>query len=370
MAPIRRIGQGPALTIEAAPAYEFFMSVMAVTDEEQVDTLDIGPEWIAEARRRAGPKLLARSNAVAHGVPGSWIHFVGLAFDSPAPHDVASVLEHLRETDADEIRLHLVDFYDRETRRLTPPEVIRKAVAGDADATRAFLRSCHPDIESWQTYLKAVLDEDPEAYKSELIAVLDEWAASVFAAEEPAILPILERDVEAKRELAGTMPLTDFIKTATNGVEFSPRPGVERIALVATYVNRPLVTYQEVGETLVIVYPVADESVAAETDAPPLRLVRLAKALADEKRLRILRALADGEKGLMELAEQFGVPKTTMHHHMIVLRSAGLVAVAVGSKRYRLREETVPDLDELLSAYLGGSSAPTAAPRTAATGSQ
>jgi DNA-binding transcriptional ArsR family regulator len=366
MTPIRRIGQGPALTIEAAPAYEFFMSLMTVTDDEQSDTVDIGPEWIAEARRRAGPELLARANAVAHGEPGSWIHYVGLAFDAPAPHDVASVLEYLRRTDADEIRLHLVDFYDRETRRLTPPEVIRKAVAGDADATRAFLRSCHPDIEHWQNYLKRVLDDEPEAFKTELLSVLEAWGEAVFSPEEPSIIPILERDVEAKRELSKTLPLGDFIKTATNGVEFSPRSGVERIALVATYVNRPLVSYQEVGETLVIVYPVADESVAAETDAPPLRLVRLAKALADEKRLRILRALAEGEKGLMELADQFGVPKTTMHHHMIVLRSAGLVAVAVGSKRYRLREETVPDLDELLSGYLGAPSAPVAAERKSA----
>jgi DNA-binding transcriptional ArsR family regulator len=366
MAPIRRIGQGPALIIEAAPAYEFLMSLATVTNDEQIDTVEIGPEWVQDARRRAGPELLERVNAVAHGEPDGWVHLVGLAFSSPAPHDVANFIDHLRGTDADEIRLHLVDFYDRETRSLTPPDVIRKAVAGDPDAIRAFLRSCHPDIEAWQTYLKGVLDDEPEAFKAELISVLEAWAESVFAVEEPAIMPILLRDVEAKRELARTLPLDDFIKTATNGVEFGPRPGLERVALVANYVNRPLVSHVEVGESLVVLYPVADESVSAETDAPPLRLVRLAKALADDKRLRILRALADGEKTLMELAELFGVPKTTMHHHMIVLRSAGLVAVALGTKRYRLREETVPDLDELLSGYLSAPPAPPAGKRKAA----
>jgi len=131
--------------------------------------------------------------------------------------------------------------------------------------------------------------------------------------------------------------------------------------MVPSFVNRPLVTYYEFGETMVIVYPVADESVTAETDAPPLRLVRLSKALGDEKRLRILRALAEGEKTLMELAETFGVAKTTMHHHMIVLRSAGLVSVGVGSKRYRLRTETVPDVGSLLSGYLGAATGPSAA---------
>jgi DNA-binding transcriptional ArsR family regulator len=130
---------------------------------------------------------------------------------------------------------------------------------------------------------------------------------------------------------------------------------------VPSFVNRPLVTYYEFGETLIIVYPVADESVSADADAPPLRLVRLSKALGDEKRLRILRALAEGEKTLMELADMFGVPKTSMHHHMIVLRSAGLISVGVGSKRYRLRGDTVPDIGALLSGYLGAASGPSAA---------
>jgi DNA-binding transcriptional ArsR family regulator len=63
----------------------------------------------------------------------------------------------------------------------------------------------------------------------------------------------------------------------------------------------------------------------------------------------------------MELADAFGVAKTTMHHHMIILRSAGLVSVGVGSKRYRLRHETVPDVGALLSGYLGAAIPPSAA---------
>jgi DNA-binding transcriptional ArsR family regulator len=117
---------------------------------------------------------------------------------------------------------------------------------------------------------------------------------------------------------------------------------------------------------MIIVFPVADESVTAETDAPPLRLVRLSKALGDEKRLRVLRALAEGDKTLMELADMFGIAKTTMHHHMIILRSAGLISVGVGSKRYRLRHETVPDVGALLSGYLGAATGPSAASRSPA----
>jgi DNA-binding transcriptional ArsR family regulator len=193
--------------------------------------------------------------------------------------------------------------------------------------------------------------------------VLELWAERVWKPESLTIVPILERDAEVKRQLIRELPIDRFIPTATNGVEFAPRPGIDRVVMVPSFVNRPLVSYMEFSETLLIVYPVADESVTAESDAPPLRLVRLSKALGDEKRLRILRALADGEKSLMELAEMFGVAKTTMHHHMLVLRSAGLISVTVGTKRYRLRPEAVPDVGALLSGYLGAASGPSAASR-------
>jgi DNA-binding transcriptional ArsR family regulator len=361
MTPTRRPDTPPAVAIEVSPAYELLESLVTASDSGESDTYEIGPEWIAEARQRAGDDLLARIEAVSHRDSDTFIHLIGLAYDTPAPRDIPGFLDHLRQTDADEIRLHLVQFYSRDTRRLTPPSVIRAAVGGDADARDEFLRTSHPDWEPWTDYLRAILDADGEALKAELVDVIGQWAERVFKPESPTIMPILERDAEVKRDLARDLPLDRFVTTATNGVEFAPRPGIDRVVMIPSFVNRPLVSYLEFGEVLIIIYPVADESISADMDTPPLRLVRLSKALGDEKRLRILRVLADGEKTLMELAEMFGVAKTTMHHHMIVLRSAGLVSVGVGSKRYRLRHETVPDVGALLSGYLGAATGPSAA---------
>ena len=362
MAPTRRPGRPPAVTIEVSPAYELLESLVTTFNGGESDTYEIGSEWIADARRRAGDDLMARLTAVSQGDSDTFIHLAGLAYDTPAPRDIPAFLDHLRQTDADEIRLHLVQFYAHDIRRLTPPAVIRAAIDGDAEARAEFLRTSHPDWEPWTDYLRSILDADGEQLKAELIDVLAEWADRVFKPESLTIMPIIERDAEVKRGLLRDLPLDRFITTATNGVEFAPRPGVERVVMVPSFVNRPLVSYLEIGEVLLIIYPVADESISADGDTPPLRLVRLSKALGDEKRLRILRALADGEKSLMELAEMFGVAKTTMHHHMITLRSAGLVSVVVGSKRYRLRHETVPDVGALLSGYLGAATGPSEAP--------
>ena len=363
MAPTRRPDSPPIVTIDVSPAYELLKSIITVVEHEEAETYDIGPAWIAEARARAGDELLARVERISHGNVDTFIHLMGLVWDTPAPRTIPAFLEHLRQTDPDEIRLHLVQFYSRDARRQTPPDVMRAALAGDPDAQAAFLRTSYPEYEPWTEYLRALFATDPDTSKAELIGVLEAWAERVWKPEALTIQPIIERDAEAKRALVRELPLDRFITTATNGVEFDPRPGIERVVMVPSFVGRPLVSWCEVGETLLISYPVADESVTAETDAPPLRLVRLSKALGDEKRLRILRALSDGEKSLMELAEMFGVAKTTMHHHMIVLRTAGLVSVVVGSKRYRLRHETVPDVAALLSGYLGAATGPSAASR-------
>jgi DNA-binding transcriptional ArsR family regulator len=367
MAPTRRPGTPPALTVEVSPAYELLESIVTAFDAGESDTYEIGPEWIVEARERAGDDLLERIAAVSQGDSDTFIQLIGLAYDTPAPRDIPAFLDHLRQTDADEIRLHLVQFYARDTRRSTPPAIIRAAVAGDEDAKLEFLRTSHPDWEPWTDYLRGILDADGETLKSELIEVIELWAERVFKPESLTIMPIIDRDAEAKRDLMRDLPLDRFVTTATNGVEFAPRPGIDRVVMIPSFMSRPLVSYLEFGETMLIVYPVADESLSADSDTPPLRLVRLSKALGDEKRLRILRALADGEKSLMELAEMFGLAKTTMHHHMIVLRSAGLISVGVGSKRYRLRHETVPDVGALLSGYLGAASGPSVASGSPAT---
>lgn len=364
MAPRRHDSERPPVVIDVAPAYELVMTVVTALEGTEADTYDVGPEWIAEVRARAGAQLVERTEALAFGNPDSFIHLLPLAYEAPAPRDASAFLEQLRATPATEIVLHLVQYYARDTRRMTPAAVIRAAVGGDAVARDEFLKTSHPEWSPWTDYLRAVLDADVDKLKDDLIACLSEWATRVWAPESVTILPILERDAAVKRGLMNEMELEPFIETATNGVEYVPRPGIDRIVLIPSFVNRPLVSFTEFGEVMMILYPVADESVSAFTDSPPLRLVRLSKALADEKRLRILRALGEGDMTLMELAEMFKVAKTTMHHHMIVLRSAGLVSTSVGTKRYRLRHETLPDVGDLLGRYL--TSRPTITPDASA----
>jgi DNA-binding transcriptional ArsR family regulator len=341
----------PPVSIDYGPAYEFLMSLVAVADIENQAVVEVGQEWLQQTRSRAGAALMARLAAFSQESGDPFIQLVPLAYDAPA-RTVSALLDHLAAFDAEELALQLVGYYEYHVRRAASPEVIRAAVEGDRQAREQFVQSCE-GWGAWRNFVERALGRDVEATKAELLAILREWHERVWRAEEERLLPILQRDAEAKRVLMRELPFERFIEVTTNGVVFASHAGLERLILVPSYIGRPWVSHAEYRGAELMIYPVADESVTAERDAPPLRLLRLTKALGDEKRLRILRALAAGPRTLAELAEQFEVPKTTMHHHMITLRSAGFVSVSGATKEYRLRHDALPSMADMLGGYLG-----------------
>lgn len=79
----------------------------------------------------------------------------------------------------------------------------------------------------------------------------------------------------------------------------------------------------------------------------------MTRALGDERRLRILRRPTTGDYSLQELAEHFAIPKTTLLHHLVILRSVGIVSVGPGANgRYSLRAGMPLELLRLLDRYL------------------
>ena len=57
----------------------------------------------------------------------------------------------------------------------------------------------------------------------------------------------------------------------------------------------------------------------------PARVERLFKVLGDESRLRIIRALAEGERSVSEILERAGLPQTLASFHLRILREAGVL---------------------------------------------
>jgi DNA-binding transcriptional ArsR family regulator len=126
--------------------------------------------------------------------------------------------------------------------------------------------------------------------------------------------------------------------------------------LIPAYVMRPWTTYLYRSDSAYFCYPAADESLVEGADGPPARLIKLHQALGDERRLRILRHLAAERATFQEIALALGLPKSSLHYHLSILRAAGLLRVA-GEARgaiYSLRREGLRGMAEALLHYFEG----------------
>ncbi len=340
-----------AVNVEPSLAHEFLMSLFVFSDVERRATYAVSNSWFEVIRKDVASDLLATIEQFTFRTSQVWEHLLSLVYDCPNPRDVPTFLSFLEQTDALEVRLHLLGYYTRAHRRVTPPNVIYQAAQGNIEAQQHLRKTSFPSDTDWQKTVRWLLTLDTEATKRVLVDILQRWYEEVFRQQESHILPILMRDSETKRALQVNMSAEQMIEAAT-GWEYLPEPGIRRVVLVPSYILRPHSTSGERSETRIFCYPVADESVTADKDTPPARLVLLMKALADERRLRVVKKLAKGKYTLQEVADEFGVAKTTMQHHLAVLRQAGIVRISMSDHRYSLRHEALDSLSELLSTYV------------------
>jgi DNA-binding transcriptional ArsR family regulator len=287
-----------------------------------------------------------------------WGNLTPIVSQVPEPRDAGAVVDHVAAMDELELKLHLLGHYLRPFRRETPPDVSRAAALGDGEAAARLLATSFPDAPTWPDALRALLAVDAAETKRRLVGILRDWNEHVFRHHEDRIRPILERDASTKRALAGLTSSQRLIESATNGWDYVPEPGIERILLVPSVLLRPWVLTADHRELRIFCYAVADDALT-EDGEPPARLVRQLRALADARRLRLLKRLTAGPAPLHELAREFGMPKTTLLHHLVLLRSAGLVRLHDTSERqysphagYHLRAEVVGDVYRGLLAYL------------------
>jgi DNA-binding transcriptional ArsR family regulator len=187
--------------------------------------------------------------------------------------------------------------------------------------------------------------------------ILRSVMATAYASSAKAWSRAIEASAETTRLLATSLEPHDLIERTTNGLDYQIPLGSRRLVMIPTVTLRPWTLITDFGDTIVVVYPVSDEHMDRDPDAAPGWLVRFHKALGDEKRLRVLREVAAGGATLPELTEMLGLAKSTVFHHMGILRAAGLVRVLVGHgedgvNTYQLRHEAFHDAEVQLQKYL------------------
>lgn len=336
-----------AVTVESDPVYETLLAMFVFHGEDDHGEYEAATEIITLVGESGDATLVDDIKSIAScGELG--LSLIGVAHDMPAPRTVDALVARIRQMDPAELRTLIMCNMGIDASRGHDEATIARAAKGDDDAMQELIsKLAHP------AKMSDLLERDPHEMQEAVASVVERFGAVMtpIVAERQAIL---DRDAANTRVLAKTMTADRLVEKVTNGITFEMQPRVSGIILIPSVAIRPWVVIAEHQSLRIFAYSVSDEQLSSDADAPPAYLVDTFKALGDEKRLRLLGVLTEGDLGLKELAERADIAKSTAHHHLRVLRSAGLVRVIVSDddKRYSLRRDSVPDVGRLLETFL------------------
>jgi DNA-binding transcriptional ArsR family regulator len=340
----------PPVRIVSGPAFELIAELAAFASGPARASLESGKPWIRQVRALAGPELLRRVDRWAFGV---YAELGSLTLEAGVPYDPGQLVATLRSMPSDAVHRRLLGAESAPNRAMVSVGAFDRALAGDS-AAQAELRAALGPNRSARLSIDRLLYTPPDAVQEDVVAIVEEWAARVFPAFAEEALTIVARDAAAKERQLALQPGRDVLRIAMSGVDVEPLPWVEEYVVVPTLAMRPFVAPVDWGPRAIFLCSVADDAFDDDPAAPPRRLVKLASALGDELRLRILRVLGDAELSASEIADRLGVERTSLHHHLGILRSAGLLQIHDdGLRGWRFARAADVDLAAVLADYLG-----------------
>ncbi len=320
---------GYKVEVRWSPAHELLTSLGTYLNYPEQKLLDLGPSWRRRVREGLPSGLRERLDGLGSGK------------GRRAAEDAAGA----SRAKATRIILHLLVW-------VSPPDLDAGQFldwAARVPVTE-LLESVTKDIGE-----RVDVPVNLAALRDEGVELLKGWHVGYFAGIGPEISDGLRRDAGEKAALALEMPAGELVERASCGVVLEATPGIHTVVLIPQYHSRPWNIFSDFGGKLLLNYPA--EAWAPKGGQPSTRLVRVTRALADESRLRILAFLGGGIRTFGAIAECLGLAKSTVHHHMVVLRAAGLVRVFTRygqylGDRYALRREALQEIGPLVERFI------------------
>jgi DNA-binding transcriptional ArsR family regulator len=342
----------PPVRIVSGAAFELIAELAAFASGPARASLESGKTWIREVRALAGTDLIRRVERWGFAL---YTELASIALGSGPPHDPEQLVEDLRALPAEVLRRRLLGAESAPNRSMVSEGAFDRGLAGDA-AARAELRAALGLNPQGRQSIDRLLTTSSGAVQDEVVSIVEAWASRVFPAFADGALAVIGRDAAAKERLFKATPAREALQVAMHGVDVEPAAWVMQIVVIPTVAIRPFIAPVEFGSTAIFLCSIADEAFDDDPSAPPRSLVKVAAAIGDELRLRILRVLADDELTASEIADRLGVERTSLHHHLGILRSAGLVTIRDDGDRgwrYTRRADRVSDIGSALARYLG-----------------
>lgn len=335
--------------VTTSPVFEVALAIAAYTRDEIHDKLELSLDAIRWIHKQMSSCL--RAEVERSGQVHSWRNLLFLAHRCPDltnetwDKQVESVVEWIK---ANESGLHtlaapfLGDAYE---------VLLHEALSGDTAAQQNLLadHASNPVVHLNLQYLFSV---DTLTLKSHLTNLLMGWYEEILKREAKDVRDALERDAQQTRDFARKTAPSELVHRITHGNDFQPSPGMDTLWLIPQVAYRPFTILNFLPRTVVYYYPVSDELLPGGQARQKLaRVVALHKALGDVQRIRLLQCIRHAPQSLAELTTALQATKSNVHHHLTLLRSAGIVQSENGV--YALNADAVRSVGTELRDLLG-----------------
>ncbi|WP_270182277.1 ArsR/SmtB family transcription factor [Alkalihalobacillus sp. CinArs1] len=331
-----------SIQLESSLLWESALGIAAITNDSLVDTLDISKQKRKAIEQSLSTRMLEQLRFVKKH--NTWKTLLQILHQKEFDH-LDSFTDYVERLSAHQLKTISIPYLGQEYYNL-----INELLNGSEDALRELrmITKHHPFLPS---YLEFINQVSAEKLKKHLIEVMTGWYETVIEPDKNKLNDILLKDKVSKENMLNRLEPEEFIKWATDGVTYSKEPGVQKVLLIPHYFYRPWNVEADLEGVKVFYYAVANESISDEKYIPNKQLVQRYKALGDETRLRILKMIKDDHLSLQELTHELKLGKTTVHHHLKILKSAKLVS-QVSNHKYDINQSAIDFLPADLSLYL------------------
>lgn len=260
-------------------------------------------------------------------------------------NDLQDFTSHIQELTEDQLKFVCLPFIGH------PFQDLRKEAASGNGSATSEMKKLTKDNPFFPQYIDYICTVDSTFLKEHLITIMLGWYEAVIKKDIEELHNMLQTDYEMKRDMLNKLEPEAMVEWATGGVSYKPEPSVNQVLLIPQYVYRPWNIEADLEDTKVFYYPISNESISPnDRYMPDDFMVLKYKALGDEARMKIVKLLFEEERTLQEITDQLDLGKSTVHHHLKILRSAKLVEIV--DSKYSLKTQALKFLGEELHLYL------------------
>lgn len=325
-----------------SPLWECALGIAAVTNSQILNTLEKPLTYWEELKETFSTNLLNHLDYVEKN--NTWKALLQLLHYNENAN-LSEFCSSIKSLQAYDLKFICLPFIGDKFQHL------RESAALEDENAVLELKNLTSDNPFFPQYIEFISKADINELKTHLIEVMTGWYESVIAPNLEETQQILQTDYQSKKQMKEKMAPEELVEWATGGINYLPEPSVHKVLLIPQQVYRPWNIEADLEGIKVFYYPIANESLSPNDKYMPSNfLIQKHKALGEEVRLRIVKLLSENDRSLQNLTEHIDMGKTTIHHHLKILRAAKIVEM--NGLNYALKANALELIFKELDQYI------------------